>query len=292
MRQEHIYYPIASECLANNLRGIPRIHLQILKNITVWGTTSGMVLLQSPCMALMEKKRYQGRRVRKRTKAKRRRTGLFVFIGLAILTLGAFIFFGADLTSNNGGVEQVAEPPVTEAPEAASEKASDKERASDERASDEEQASDEKEEAAPIPPNDPTMYLSIPKLGISGAMIVGGEGGLEVGAQLVGGYPWLPGSNTYIAGHRLGFPGTGSDHIFFNLPSLAPGDEITLSDSLGQTYRYRVSEILQVDPTNLSVLDPVGSDMISLQTCIENYGDFATLGPNWNVRYIVRGVRV
>ena len=241
----------------------------------------------------MEKKRHQGRRVRRRPKYRRRRTGLFVFIGLVILTLGAFIFFGADLTSNNRGVEQVAEPPVAEAPEAPSEKASDEKQVSDkEQASDEEQASNEEEEAAPIPPNDPTMYLSVPKLGISGAMVVGGEGGLEVGAQVVNGAPWLPGSNTYIAGHRLGFPGTGSDHIFFNLPSLAPGDEITLNDSLGQTYRYRVSEILQVDPTNLSVVAPVGKDIISLQTCIENYGDYATLGPNWNVRYIVRGERV
>ena len=281
------------------LRKIPRTNLQILKNITVWGTISDIGLLQSPRMALMEKKRYRGRRVRRHPKYRRRRTGLFVFIGLAILTLGAFIFFGADLTSSNGGVEQVAEPPVAEAPPAAPEKSSDekqssdKEQASDEeQTSDEQQASKEEEEPAPIPPNDPTMYLSIPKLGISGATVVGGEGGLEIGAQAVSGAPWLPGSNTYIAGHRLGFPGTGSDHIFFNLPSLAPGDQITLTDSLGQTYRYRVSEILQVDPYNLSVLSPVGKDVISLQTCIENYGDFATLGPNWNVRYIVRGERV
>ena len=246
-------------------------------------------------MALMEKKRYQGRRFRKRTYRKRRRTGLFVFIGLAILTLGAFIFFGVDLTSNRS-VEQVAEPTVTETPSTAS-NASDKERASDEeQVSDEEQAidqaSDREEEAAPVPPNDPTMYLTIPKLGISGAVVIGSEAGLEIGAQLVGGYPWLPGSNTYIAGHRLGFPGTGSDHIFYNLPSLAPGDEVVLHDSLGQAYRYRVSEILQVDPMDLWVTSPTGRDMVSLQTCIENYGDFATLGPNWNVRYIVRADRV
>jgi sortase A len=140
------------------------------------------------------------------------------------------------------------------------------------------------------------MSLSIPKLGISGVPVVDdvSEEGLSqgVGHMPETGFPWQKGSNTWIAGHRLGYPGTPSDHIFFNLPSLAPGDQITLSDSLGQTYRYRVSEIQQVDPYNLSVLSPVGKDVISLQTCIENYGDFATLGPNWNVRYIVRGERV
>jgi sortase A len=37
--------------------------------------------------------------------------------------------------------------------------------------------------------------------------------------------------------------------------------------------------------------DP-GRDMVSLQTCIENYGDYWTMGPNWYVRYVVRADRV
>jgi hypothetical protein len=32
--------------------------------------------------------------------------------------------------------------------------------------------------------------------------------------------------------------------------------------------------------------------MVSLQTCIENYGDYWTEGPNWFARYIVRANRV
>jgi hypothetical protein len=32
--------------------------------------------------------------------------------------------------------------------------------------------------------------------------------------------------------------------------------------------------------------------MLSLQTCIENYGDYWTMGPNWYVRYVVRADRV
>ncbi|MDP8925836.1 MAG: class E sortase [Actinomycetota bacterium] len=153
------------------------------------------------------------------------------------------------------------------------------------------------DEAAPIAPADPTMYLSIPKLGLSNVTVlddVSEEGGLMAGAgHLPGtGFPWIPGSNTYIAGHRIGYPGTPSDHIFFNLPSLGPGDEITLTDSLGQTYTYQVYEVLEVDLANLGVTSPVGNDIVSLQVCIENYGDYATLGPNWNVRLIVRGERV
>ncbi|MDQ5828589.1 MAG: sortase, partial [Actinomycetota bacterium] len=106
------------------------------------------------------------------------------------------------------------------------------------------------------------------------------------------GYPWAPGSNTYIAGHRLGYPGTVSDHVFWNLPALAAGDQIILEDSLGQVYTYRVSEILEVYPTDLSVTGATGGDVVSLQTCIENFGDYWTPGPNWFARYIVRGERV
>jgi hypothetical protein len=31
-----------------------------------------------------------------------------------------------------------------------------------------------------------------------------------------------------------------------------------------------------------------GRDMVSLQICIENYGDYWTRGPSWYVRYVVR----
>ncbi len=103
------------------------------------------------------------------------------------------------------------------------------------------------------------------------------------------GYPWIPGSNTYIAGHRLGYPGTLSDHVFWDLPALTVGDQIFLTDANGTTYTYVVSDILEVPLTDLSVTAPTGGNVVSLQTCIENYGDYWTPGPNWNVRYVVRG---
>ncbi len=254
-------------------------------------------------MALMDKKRHQGRRARRHENNRRRRTGLLVFIGLIVLILGAAVVYGADraidtvLQSDTESVGQVADPTPAAVPEPVNEEAAEAETADLESdlAIKEEEATED--EAAPVPPADPTMYLSIPKLGLSNVTVldnVSEEGGLMAGAgHLPGtGFPWIAGSNTYIAGHRIGYPGTPSDHIFFDLPSLGPGDEITLSDSLGQTYTYQVYEVLEVPPTDLGVTAPTGGDIVSLQVCIENYGDYATLGPNWNVRLIVRGVLV
>ena len=141
-----------------------------------------------------------------------------------------------------------------------------------------------------------TMSLSVPAMGISDIPVVEGtsEASLSQGAGHVPGtgYPWVPGSNTYIAGHRIGYPGTPSDHVFWNLPNLSQGDRILLTDSEGTTYTYAVSQISEVPPTDLSVTAPTGSDVVSLQTCIEDYGDYWTPGPNWFVRYVVQAERV
>jgi sortase A len=140
------------------------------------------------------------------------------------------------------------------------------------------------------------MSLSVPAMGISDIPVVEGtsEASLSQGAGHVPGtgYPWVPGSNTYIAGHRIGYPGTPSDHVFWNLPNLSQGDRILLTDSEGTTYTYAVSRISEVPPTDLSVTAPTGSDVVSLQTCIEDYGDYWTPGPNWFVRYVVQAERV
>ena len=140
--------------------------------------------------------------------------------------------------------------------------------------------------------------LSVPKLGISGASVAGGEAALETGTQLVSGSPWVPGSNTYIAGHRVGFPGTPSDRIFYDLPSMVAGDTITLRDSLGQEYAYQVSEVFAVTPYDVGVTAPTGSDVVTLQVCTETPDDWWTIGPRLmssgpeSGRLIVRAVRV
>ena len=106
-------------------------------------------------------------------------------------------------------------------------------------------------------------------------------------------FPWQEGANTYIAAHRLGWPGTASYHQFYNLPMLGIGDVIYLGDVNGTTYTYRVSGFKEIAPNETWVTGPqAGRDMISLQTCIENYGDYWTMGPNWYVRYVVQADRV
>ena len=142
-----------------------------------------------------------------------------------------------------------------------------------------------------------SMSLSIPALGLVGVPVVDGfgEAALEAGTQHVPGtgFPWQEGSNTYIAGHRIGSPGTASDHVFYGLPNLVPGDQVVLTDENGETYEYAVTEIMEVTPFDLWVTNPVaGRDVVTLQTCIEDFGDYSTEGPDWAARYIVRADRV
>ena len=170
----------------------------------------------------------------------------------------------------------------------------------DQYASAESEGPSQQQYAASEAPADPTMYLSVPKLGIAGTTVLDGDVGLEVGAMhLPGtGYPWLASSNTYIAGHRVGFPGTGSDHIFFDLPAMAQGDEVILEDSNGETYTYAVSEVFAVTPTDTWVTAPTGSDTVTLQVCTESPDDWFTIGPQLmesgpeSGRLIVRAERV
>jgi sortase A len=99
--------------------------------------------------------------------------------------------------------------------------------------------------------------------------------------------PWSPGAqrNVYLAGHRMGYRGTWSRMIFYNLHKLNTGDEILLKDRAGRSYRYRVSEVFVADPTDVWVMGQVrGRDMVTLQTC--------TPFPTFEKRLIVRADRV
>lgn len=99
--------------------------------------------------------------------------------------------------------------------------------------------------------------------------------------------PWdrTPQRNVYIAGHRLGYPGTGSRLIFYKLNRLHKGDRVVLRDRRGRKYRYRVSEKFVTGPYNSSVMGQVrGRDMLTLQTC--------TPVPTFEKRLIVRADRI
>ena len=99
--------------------------------------------------------------------------------------------------------------------------------------------------------------------------------------------PWsnTPQRNVYLAGHRLGYYGTWSRLVFYNLNKLGKGDLVVLKDRDGKAYRYRVSETFVTDPTDVWVMGQVrGRDMVTLQTC--------TPYPTFEKRLIVRADRV
>jgi sortase A len=99
--------------------------------------------------------------------------------------------------------------------------------------------------------------------------------------------PWSPTAqrNVFLAGHRMGYRGSWSRMIFYNLDKLREGDEVVLNDRAGTSYRYRVREVLVVDPTDSWVMGQVrGRDMVTLQTC--------TPYPTFEKRLIVRADRV
>jgi sortase A len=99
--------------------------------------------------------------------------------------------------------------------------------------------------------------------------------------------PWsgTPERNVYLAGHRLGWPGTGSHLVFYRLGELGKGDPISLKSRDGGTYRYKVTETFVVSPDDTWVMGRVrGRDMLTLQTC--------TPIPGFQKRLIVRAERV
>ena len=250
---------------------------------------------------------------------------------IGAIMLSALSSFTPNLVSFGGGgdspVKRVAAPDVVRAPAAvaedvaapleSAEKLAVEEKAAEEKSSGEEkvraessgngggdqarQEQKEPEQAAgppPIPqPATNDLWMDIPALGLDDNYIANDSSiaAMDAGAIKLptAGFPWQEGANTYIAAHRLGYPGTASDYQFYDLPNLALGDQIYLYDANGTVYTYEVSGFAEVLPNETWVTTPqAGRDMISLQTCIEDYGDYWTMGPNWYVRYVVQADRV
>jgi sortase A len=126
------------------------------------------------------------------------------------------------------------------------------------------------------PPKDKTLKLTIPEMKrIEDDTIPTGKGSNEAlfrdhaAIHLRDtGFPWQRTANVYIAGHRIGFPGTDSNLAFYDLEDLKEGDKVYLEDAKGRTYTYQVFGKLVVEPANLSVLRPIkGKNIVSLQTC-------------------------
>lgn len=136
-------------------------------------------------------------------------------------------------------------------------------------------------------PGNSRMTLTVPEMRrvdhvpvYTGA--AGDKGALHDGTLHVRGtgWPWREGSNVYIAGHRMGFPGTQSSLVFWDLNALEDGDKVILTDSDGTTYTYSVFKSFVVNPDAFYVTKPVpGKSVVTLQTC--------TL-PDYNQRLIVQ----
>ncbi|AHY46913.1 sortase [Rubrobacter radiotolerans] len=153
------------------------------------------------------------------------------------------------------------------------------------------------------PPEDKTLYLTVPKLGLYGHTVRndGSAEALDAGAIKIPetGFPWQQNANTYISGHRVGYAGTESYYQFLDLPKLKNGDEVILEDAAGNRYTYRVFKVFAVEPTDVWVTEPLaGRDVVTLQTCTETVNDWETIGPELlesspdTGRLIVRAERV
>ncbi len=137
-------------------------------------------------------------------------------------------------------------------------------------------------------PEDKTLYLTVPKLGLEDVAVFDSieeeklkESAIHVPAT---GFPWQDGANVYIAGHRLGYPGTDSFLAFWDLNRVGVGDRIILTDADGKRYTYKVFKKFVVEPTRVSVTRPLeGRNIVTLQTC--------TL-PDYSNRLIVQAEKV
>lgn len=231
---------------------------------------------------------------------RRRRIACLILMLLLLVAVGVPVFLSNPDWMDGDSLERFVSPiigqvpqPILEEPVAEEEAAEGKDPGGE---TSSEEATEEEEEATAVPDDD-TLYLTVPRLGLYNHTVQNddSEEALDLGAIKLPytGFPWQEEeTNTYIACHRLGWPGTESYNQCLNLPSMQEGDKIVLEDANGTIYEYRVVETLIVGPDDNWVTRPVaGKDMVSLQTCVETPDDLHTLGPNWTARLVVRAER-
>jgi sortase A len=136
------------------------------------------------------------------------------------------------------------------------------------------------EASSAIGPDGLIGRIEIPRLGLS-AIVAEGTDRTTL-RRAVGHVPGtaLPGQpgNAGLTGHR--------DTFFRPLRNVLQNDIITVT-TLGGEYRYRVVSTRVVKPTEVSVLQPTGNEILTLVTCHPFY--FVGAAPN---RFIVRAERV
>ncbi len=134
------------------------------------------------------------------------------------------------------------------------------------------------------------LALTVEALGLYGVPVMSSDGLEALDSSLMHvpetSLPWDRGAqrNVYIAGHYLGYPGTASRLVFYNLDKLRDGDEVVLENGRGRAYRYQVSESFMAAPDESWVMgQELNRDMVTLQTCIP---------PTFEERLVVRADRV
>jgi sortase A len=134
------------------------------------------------------------------------------------------------------------------------------------------------------------MSLSIPSLGLENAPVIDSVTTSALDRDVVhfpdASLPWsdTPERNVYLAGHRLGWSGTGSHLVFYRLNELTGGQKVTLRGPNSKRYDYRVLESFIVGPQDNWVTGRVkGRDLLTLQTW--------TPIPTFQNRLIVRAER-
>jgi len=146
---------------------------------------------------------------------------------------------------------------------------------------------DNKEDSAPSVAGTEKIHLTVPRLGLKDVVVRSGgtqadldrEGILRLDTS---GVPWEEGSNTFIAGHALGFEWTRVQYAFRDLEKMRPGDEILVRDDSGKKYTFRVYDRMTVRPSDYWVTYPEpGRTVISLQSCVPI--------PTFENRLVVRG---
>ncbi len=133
----------------------------------------------------------------------------------------------------------------------------------------------ESAEIAASAPKDTTLWLTVPKLARVEDLPVynapwDDEAALDASTTHLdsSGFPWQEEANVYISGHRIGFPGSKSFLVFYDLDALENGDEVFLTDSEGTKYTYEVFDNFVTGPYDWSVTEPVpGKNILTLQTC-------------------------
>ena len=131
------------------------------------------------------------------------------------------------------------------------------------------------EELAASAPKDTTLQLTIPKMARVEDLPVydapwDDEAAIDASAAHLdsSGFPWQEGANVYIFAHRMGFPGTNSFLVFYDLDVLENGDEVFLTDAEGTRYTYEVFEQFVTDPYDWGPTEPeAGKSILTLQTC-------------------------